>query len=139
MNSTQIFYSNDKQLLKELSVSGYFVGWPNPPSDEKLKEILRKSQHVQLAIHNKRLVGFINAISDQVLSAYIPLLEVLPEYQGLGIGSKLVTEMKVELKEYYMIDICCDEDVLPFYERLGFKRGHSVMIRNYDRQSGISS
>ena len=31
-----------------------------------------------------RVVGFVTAISDGVLSAYIPLLEVLPEYQGAG-------------------------------------------------------
>lgn len=85
----------------------------------------------------ERLVGFINAISDQILSAYIPLLEVLPEYQGRGIGQTLVTKMKEDLQKYYMIDICCDEEVLPFYEGQGFKRGHSVMIRNYQQQSGL--
>lgn len=66
-------------------------------------------------------MGFINAISDQVLSAYIPLLEVLPEYQRRGIGQMLVSKLKEDLQTYYMIDICCDENVLPFYEEQGFK------------------
>ena len=120
-----------------LSVSGFFVGWPNPPSDQTLKKILTNSQHIYLAIENDKLVGFINAISDQVLSAYIPLLEVLPEYQGQGIGQTLVTRMKEDLQQFYMIDICCDDNVVPFYEGQGFKRGHSVMTRNYQQQSGI--
>ena len=37
------------------------------------------------------------AISDGVLSAFIPLLEVLPEWPGHGIGSELVRRMLAEL------------------------------------------
>lgn len=132
-----ILYSNDKKKLDQLIISGFFVGWPNPPSEQTLKKILNGSQHVYLAIEDNRLVGFINAISDQVLSAYIPLLEVLPEYQGQGIGKMLVTKMKEDLKRYYMIDISCDQDIQGFYVEQGFKPAHGVMIRNYHHQSGI--
>lgn len=137
MNSHEIIYSNDKRNVEQLTTLGFFVGWPNPPSDKTLKKILGSSQHVYLAMDKDRLIGFINAISDQVLSAYIPLLEVLTEYQGRGIGQTLVTKMKEDLQKYYMIDICCDQDVLSFYEGQGFKRGHSVMIRNYQQQAGL--
>ena len=137
MNLSEIIYSSDKRYIDQLTTLGFFVGWPNPPTDKTLKKILGSSQHIYLAIDKERLVGFINAISDQVLSAYIPLLEVLPEYQGRGIGQILVTKMKEDLQKYYMIDICCDQEVLPFYEGLGFKRGHSVMRRNYQHQSGF--
>ncbi len=34
---------------------------------------------------NNKVVGFITAISDGVISAYIPLLEVLPKYQNMKI------------------------------------------------------
>lgn len=137
MNSSEIIYSSDKRHIDQLTTLGFFVGWPNPPTDKTLKKILGSSQHIFLAMDKERLVGFINAISDQVLSAYIPLLEVLPEYQGRGIGQMLVTNMKEDLQKYYMIDICCDQEVLPFYEGQGFIRGHSVMIRNYQHQSGL--
>jgi GNAT superfamily N-acetyltransferase len=138
MNSSEITYSNDIKVLDKLSLAGFFVGWPNPPSDKTLERLLKNSQHIWLAIKGGELIGFINAISDQVLSAYIPLLEVLPEYQGQGIGQVLVKKIREDLQKYYMIDICCDEDVLPFYEKQGFKKGHSVMIRNYKNQSGNS-
>ena len=39
---------------------------------------------------NGRIVGFINALSDGILSAYIPLLEVIQEYQGRGIGKEML-------------------------------------------------
>jgi len=42
---------------------------------------------------NGRVVGFVTAVSDGVVSAFLPLLEVLPEYQGRGIGSELVRRM----------------------------------------------
>ena len=36
--------------------------------------------------NTNQVVGFVTAISDGVLSAYIPFLEVLPEYKSIGIG-----------------------------------------------------
>jgi ribosomal protein S18 acetylase RimI-like enzyme len=84
---------------------GFFVGWPKPPTPETHLRILRNSRHIVLAIDNStdKVVGFITAISDGVLSAYIPLLEVLPEYQGQGIGRELVRRMLDQLQDYYMI------------------------------------
>lgn len=136
MKLPEIIYTNDKQQIDLITTSDFFVGWPNPPSEQVFKIILKNSQHIYLAIDKEKLVGFINAISDQILTAYIPLLEVLPEYQGKGIGRALVSKMKEDLKKYYMIDICCDEDVVSFYEKIGFKKGHSMTLRNYKNQSG---
>jgi GNAT superfamily N-acetyltransferase len=80
---------------------------------------LRGSSHVVLARDGARVVGFVTAISDGVLSAYIPLLEVRPEYQRQGIGTELVRRLLDVLRGLYMVDLVCDEDVVPFYERLG--------------------
>ena len=49
------------------------------------------------------MVGFVTAISDGVLSAFIPLLEVLPEWQGPGIGTELVRRILAELEDFYMV------------------------------------
>jgi GNAT superfamily N-acetyltransferase len=81
-------------------------------------------------------VGFITAISDGVLAAYIPLLEVLPAWQGQGIGAELVRRMQAQLQRFYMVDLLCDPEVQPFYERLGLHRATGMLLRNYDRQSG---
>jgi hypothetical protein len=37
-------------------------------------------------------------------------------------------------KEIYAIDLMCDEDVVPFYEKSGLKRGIGMVSRNYSRQ-----
>jgi hypothetical protein len=30
----------------------------------------------------------------------------------------------------------CDDDVVPFYDRLGFRRAGGMIVRHYDHQSG---
>jgi len=119
-------------------LEGFFVGWLNPPSREKHLEILEKSDRVILAIDtdSNRVVGFIYAITDGVLSAYLPLLEVLPDYQGRGIGSELVSKMLGALSDLYMVDLICDSDLQPYYEKLGMTRTLGMSIRNYKMQSG---
>lgn len=77
-----------------------------------------------------RVVGFVTAVGDGVLSAFIPLLEVLPEYQGRGVGSELVRRMLLLLEGTYMIDLCSDEGLAGFYERFGLDRWVGMGIRN---------
>ena len=131
-----IEYSSDLTKLGHLNFDGFFVGWPDPPSTETFRDILRGSYKVVLAHEDGNLVGFVNSISDGVLSAYIPLFEVLPTYQGRGIGKQLMQKMKSELSDLYMVDLICDETLIPYYEKLGLMKAQGACLRNYDRQSG---
>jgi len=76
------------------------------------------------------LVGFVTAITDGVFAAYVPLVEVLPAFQRRGIGSALVENMLSRLRQCDMIDLVCDDDVAPFYERLGGTRIGAVAWRS---------
>ncbi len=117
---------------------GFFSGWPDPPAAETHLRILRGSSHVWLALDGDDgpVVGFVTAVSDGVLAAYIPLLEVLPTYQGCGIGSELMQRMLATLADVYMVDLLCDVDLQPYYERLGMKPATGMFVRNYGAQSG---
>ena len=85
---------------------------------------------VVLALSDKsRVVGFVTAITDGVSCAYIPHLEVLPEWQGDGIGTELMRRMMLKLETIRAIDVICDEEVRGFYERLGFKAWRGMIIR----------
>jgi ribosomal protein S18 acetylase RimI-like enzyme len=119
-------------------LSGFFVGWADPPSRHAHLKLLAGSDEIVLAVDDSTgaVVGFITGITDHLLSAYIPFLEVLPEYRGMGIGSELVRRMLDKLSEYYMIDLICDEETQVFYERFGMRKASGMMIRNFDRQSG---
>lgn len=112
----------------------FFVGWPHPPAPAERLEILRAADEVAIARSvDGTVVGFATAITDGRFAAYIPLVEVLPTHQHAGVGSRLVRALLGRLRRCYMIDVVCDDDVVPFYERLGGQRLDAVAWRNYDR------
>ena len=135
-----VTYTDSIADITPAQLQGFFVGWPNPPAPATHLRILAGSYAMVLARDESgAVVGFITAISDGVSCAYIPHLEVLPAYQGQGIGSELVRRMLARLRQLYMVDLICDEDVQPFYERLGMRRYTGMLVRNYDRQSSEAS
>ena len=135
-----IRYLNAADGIRPHQLEGFFEGWPSPPSPDTHIEILRGSYRAVLAVDDEvdRVVGFITAVSDGVLAAYIPLLEVLPSYRRRGIGRELVTRIQRELGDFYMVDLVCDEAMESFYSSLGMKPAHAMTVRQYDRQSGIT-
>lgn len=115
-----ITYRTEVGAASADQISGFFVGWPAPPSPEKLIEVMDSSYRRVWAFDGERVVGYINAISDGVLTAFIPWLEVHPDYQGRGIGTELVGRILDQLEGMYSIDLACDEELAGYYERLGF-------------------
>jgi ribosomal protein S18 acetylase RimI-like enzyme len=120
---------------------GFFAGWPNPPSPEAHLRLLHGSDVVVLAVDTATdtVVGYITAITDGVLAAYIPHLEVLPEFQNQGIGGELVRRMLARLRDFYMIDLLCDPDLQPYYARFGMRPATGMFTRNYERQAGTTT
>ena len=138
-----IEYKDNIEGVTSDRLNGFFVGWPKPPTPDTLLGILHNSSHIVLAIDSDTdtVIGFITAISDNIISAYIPLLEVLPQYQGKGIGGELMRRMMKKLEGLYMIDLICNKDKVAFYEKFGLKSatktGVEAMIgRDFAAQSG---
>lgn len=134
----RIVYQDSLKGITPVQLQGFFETWLNRPSPETHWEVLKNSGHVVLAIDEEtnRVVGFITAISDGVLSAYIPFLEVLRPYQGRGIGSELMRRMLRKLEGLYMVDLLCDPELESFYRRFGMSPAFGMMVRNYERQAG---
>jgi ribosomal protein S18 acetylase RimI-like enzyme len=131
-----VTHTSSLEGITPAHLQGFFVGWPHPPAPVDHLRILAGSHAVELALGPEGMVvGFITAISDGVCSAYISLLEVLPPYQGRGIGSELVRRMLARLAHLYMIDLLCDPELQLFYERLGMRPTSGMLLRNYARQS----
>jgi ribosomal protein S18 acetylase RimI-like enzyme len=138
-----IKYSDNLNSISPAMLTGFFTGWYKKPSPEILFKILKNSEYKIIAIDDEKgnVAGFINAISDKILSAYIPLIEVLPQYHWRGIGKELVEKMIDKLKDHYMVDICIKAEHANFYSRYGMKnvsdmKSTSMIIRNYSKQDG---
>lgn len=132
-----IVYQDNLDSINPEMLNDFFERWKTFPSKEKHFKLLQNSEFKILAIDDdaNKVIGFINAITDGVLSAYIPLLEVIPEYKNKGIGTELVNRMLEKLKHYYMIDIMCDESLQSFYGKFGLIKSSGMILRNYDKQS----
>lgn len=135
---TSVTYKADVEgLTPEQLSGGFFEGWPNPPSVETHLRILESSDHKAIAIDDSgRVVGFATAISDHVLTAYISLLEVLPEGRGQGIGTTLIHRLTREIGPIHRIDLLCDPELSEFYGALGFDLSTGMYRRDYRMQAG---
>jgi ribosomal protein S18 acetylase RimI-like enzyme len=113
-------------------IEGFGVDWQDPLSSKIHLKLLQNSDEIVLAMDDEtgKVVGFVTAITDKVISAYIPLLEVLPPYQGKGIGSELMRLIINRLQRFYMIDLLCDSRLQSFYEKLGMQTVTGMCIRN---------
>ncbi len=111
---------------------GFFEGWPVPPSPELHLAHLQGAEVAIVAVDGETgdVVGFVSAIGDGVLTAFVPLLEVLPAWRGQGIGRELMRRMLARLDGRYSIDLVCDADLVPFYERFGGRATRAIAWRN---------
>jgi ribosomal protein S18 acetylase RimI-like enzyme len=117
-------------------LGGFFEGWPNPPTPQTLHRLLTGAPYLALAVEDGEVIGFVYAVSDGVLCAYIPLLEVRAEWRGRGIASALMDLLMEQLGGLYMVDTACDDALVPFYEGFGLRRATAMVRRDYARQSG---
>jgi ribosomal protein S18 acetylase RimI-like enzyme len=133
-STAAIRYSEELGGLSAADLVGFWEGWPTRPSPERHLRALRGSEIAILAIDDVagRVVGFVTAVGDGELAAFVPFLEVLPAYRGRGIGRELLRRALERLDGRYSVDLVCDDELVPFYERLGFTRLAAMAIRDRD-------
>lgn len=134
--STLTYQTTATGLTTDQLDGEFFDGWLDPPSPETLLRILESSSKLVVAIRDRKVIGFVTAISDGVLSAFITLLEVAPEDQNKGIGHSLINQLMDEIGDLYMVDLVCDANLSRFYAELGFATTTGMSRRNYAMQSG---
>jgi len=105
-------------------------------------KISKNPDHViYVAIHNGQVIGATTLLIEQKFIhdggkvGHIEDVVVRKEYQGKGIGKKIVNALLkyAEKKGCYKTILDCSEDLIPFYESIGFKR-HSNSLR-FDHRS----
>ena len=127
----KIRYTDSTDGIVPEMLDGFFEGWTKPLSNEIHLNILNNSDHIFLAVDTEinRVAGFITALSDTIQSAFIPLLEVLPDYRNKGIGTELMTRMLEKLKDIQGINLMCDAKMQNFYLKFGMVSSAGMIIR----------
>jgi len=109
--------------------------WTKDRTKEEIKKMLKYSDII-IAIVNKkgRLIGFVRVLSDFVFKAEIYDVIVAKKYRGLGLGERLVQEVLAhkKLKKVKQFNLQCLEDMVPFYERFGFKEVKGLIYMRKD-------
>ena len=131
-------YLHNVESVEPAQLRGFFEGWPQPPSPEVHLRILQRADEVVVARDSDTgtVVGFVTALTDGVLTAYLPLLEVLPRFRRQGIGRELVRRILERLSDLYMVDLLCDAELQSFYASLGMRPATGMSIRRFEFQSG---
>jgi len=110
-------------------------------ANEILKKIKQNPNHIiYVAIDNKKIVGSTTLLIEQKfihdggLVGHIEDVVVRKDYEGKGIGIKLVMSMLERAKEKncYKTILDCKDDVKQFYEKIGFKCESNGMRYNHN-------
>jgi glucosamine-phosphate N-acetyltransferase len=101
-----------------------------------LKKIKQNPNHIiHVAVDDNKIVGTTTLLVEQKfihdggLVGHIEDVVVRKDYEGKGIGIKLVMSMLERAKEKncYKTILDCKDDVKQFYERIGFKHESNGM------------
>lgn len=117
----RITYKNTKDFNKnELQDLFLSVEWSSGHYPEKLVVAMKNFGSVFSAWDGDKLVGLISSMDDGVMTAYIHYLLVNPEYQGKGIGKKLLKIATENYKSYLRIVLVAYDKEIKFYKHCGF-------------------
>jgi aralkylamine N-acetyltransferase len=114
----------DWQLLLRLFKAANMGG----REGDKVRRAFEKSDMVCFAKHRLQLIAAGRALTDGEYHATIYDLVVDPNYQGQGIGTRIMNELLERLPVWRVL-LVADRKVQPFYRRLGFESYQDVMAR----------
>lgn len=96
--------------------------------NRQLKDVQTMLKHTNLVIAvvehgTNRLVGFSRVLTDFTFRATIYDVMVVGDQVGKGLGKRLLNAIidHPKLQRVEMINLCCEEQLFPFYEKWGFE------------------
>ncbi|WP_414756111.1 GNAT family N-acetyltransferase [Anabaena sp. CCY 9910] len=127
------------QLQQLFNISAF---WAKGRSIEDLGVAIANSDPVISVWDAERLIGFARATSDGIYRATIWDVVIHPDYQGNGLGSKLVETVLAHprmrwVERVYLMTTNRQE----FYEKIGFHANNSttMVLHNQSRISSLAT
>ncbi len=91
-----------------------------------IKEALSNTLYSVTLYDGNNLIGFGRIIGDKTMFLYIQDIMVLPEYQGMKIGTEIINKLLEKVKEYKKVNpsirtyLGASSGKEDFYKRFGF-------------------
>ena len=124
-------------MLRQAQIQELFlsVNWISGKYPERLFKALMNSSTVLTVWDESRLIALTRVLDDSEMLAQIHYVLVHPDYQGKGIGGKMLERIKEKYKKFLYIEVMPeDKKNASFYIRHGFalmENGAAAQICNY--------
>lgn len=95
---------------------------------EQAERVLLNTSFIVNAVCNGKSVGVVRVLTDMLTDAYITDVVVSPDFQGKGLGRKLLNKVVADLKNISVnnVKLACSLYANPgketFYEKFGFQK-----------------
>ncbi|MCI5856039.1 MAG: GNAT family N-acetyltransferase [Agathobacter sp.] len=112
------------------------VGWVNyVEHPERLREGYKNSLCVLAAYKDTELAGILRTVGDNATILFIQDIIVLPKYQRMGIGTKLIKSAMEKYKDVYQIELLTDdtEKTISFYKSVGLTPTNEIGALSFIR------
>ena len=118
-----VVINSEDQITTEEVIALYKANeWSSANKPEQLLAALRNSHSLVTARIDNKLVGLANAISDGYLVVYYSHMLVNPDFQGQGIGRKIMIELQSKYRDFHQQMLTADGKAIDFYKSVGFER-----------------
>ena len=129
-------FKNAAEKIEKMNVD-HWQYWKNPPKEkiEWVEEGIEKNEFFFINESNGKNIGMVRVLDEDLMywgkqkekTKYIHSLVVKEEYNGKGIGSKVIHEIQKKAREENCKYLRLDADsknvkLCQYYEKLGFKQ-----------------
>lgn len=121
----------DARLVRALYDSVHW--WPNRRLSA-IKHVLNHGMAIGVW-DGDRLIAFARAVTDGEFRAYIEDVVVHPDYRRQGIALCMMRHLLDALAHIETISLFCTPDLIPLYEKVGFKAYKKQMILHRSLQA----
>lgn len=108
-------------------------------SAENLATVFSNSRFKCFVYSNNTLVGVGRALADGADCSYICDVAIHPEYQGLGLGKKIVETLVAQSAGHRKIILYANPGKEGFYSKLGFRKMNTAMAIFSNQEQAIES
>lgn len=97
-------------------------------TDEQAKRVLENTSIIINVVYKSKSIGIVRILTDMVTDAYITDVIIDPDFQGTGLGRKMLDKALEDLKKLSVsnVKLACslytNQGKELFYEKFGFQK-----------------